>query len=280
MKQLTFYGKKTVPSKLRKDMWRPFATVVFPVPKSPTLASPKKNDPAVQDVDDELGIPQIKEFNIRKLGVFAYKKLRELRLLRDYAWRQPGEPIAVSKERREGTAEPIEPRLANRRAHKRREAKADAKERRQWLMDQRGTSVADLSTTIEQVNDYLLKHTNPLEGADRKRSDKKVREWEKVKDLAAIANSGEVAKIEKELKIWMKSSKKLAKDSRTARLGPWSLRARRAMLIRAQMAVNMVRSAGIFVEMTNSTLISVEKPLGAEGGMANEWRISTEDQTQ
>src|ERR1700760_3426435 len=144
MKQLTFYGKKTVTSKLRKDLWRPCATVVFPVPKSLTLASSREDEPVAQDIDDELGIPQINEFNNRRLGELAYKKLRELRVLRDYAWRQPGEPIAVSKERREGTAEPIEPRLANRRAHKRREAKADAKERQQWLMDQQGTSVADL----------------------------------------------------------------------------------------------------------------------------------------
>src|ERR1700759_1267418 len=167
MKQLTFYGKKTVPSEIRKDMWRPFATAVFPVPRSSTLAPHTQDDPVVQDVDDVLGLPQTKEFNIRKLGELAYKKLRELRLLRDYAWRQPGEPIAISQERREGTAEPLEPRLENRRKHKRREAKADMKERREWLMDQRATSVADLSTAIEQVNEYLLKQTNPLEGAER-----------------------------------------------------------------------------------------------------------------
>jgi Transcriptional regulation of mitochondrial recombination len=280
MKQLTFYGKKTVPAAIRKDMWRPFATIAFPVPKSLNFASHKQEDSVAQDVDDELGIPQMKEINIQKLGELAYKKLRELRLLRDYAWRKPDEPIAISKERREGTAEPLEPRLANRRAHKRREAKADAKERREWLMDQRGTSIADLSTAIEQVNDYLLKQTQPLEGVALQRSDKKVREWEKIKELAALASTGEIIRIENELNRWMGNPKKVVKDSRTAKLGPWSLRAERAMLIRAQMAVNIVRSAGIPVELSNPLPKSAGEPSDVENDGNTEMKITTKDHSQ
>jgi hypothetical protein len=53
LRQLAFYGKKTVPTKLRKDLWRPFATVTFP------------------DAAD---------------GLHAFKLLKEYRMVRDHAW--------------------------------------------------------------------------------------------------------------------------------------------------------------------------------------------------
>jgi hypothetical protein len=69
MPQLTFYGRKTVPPKIRKDHWRPMATVHF--------------------VDSEL-------------GQLAHRKLREFKFLRDYSWRDlPGSELAEKQSRQD-----------------------------------------------------------------------------------------------------------------------------------------------------------------------------------
>ncbi|KAG9969435.1 hypothetical protein KCU98_g15100, partial [Aureobasidium melanogenum] len=56
LKQLTFAGKKTLPSALRKDMWRPLLTATFPSPEQ---------------------------------GLAAFRKLRELRMLHEHNWEHP-----------------------------------------------------------------------------------------------------------------------------------------------------------------------------------------------
>ncbi|KAG9517374.1 hypothetical protein KCU93_g8812, partial [Aureobasidium melanogenum] len=56
LKQLTFAGKKTLPSALRKDMWRPLLTATFPSPSQ---------------------------------GLAAFRKLRELRMLHEHNWEHP-----------------------------------------------------------------------------------------------------------------------------------------------------------------------------------------------
>jgi hypothetical protein len=56
LKQLTFAGKKTLPSALRKDMWRPLLTATFPSPSQ---------------------------------GLSAFRKLRELRMLHEHNWEHP-----------------------------------------------------------------------------------------------------------------------------------------------------------------------------------------------
>ena len=69
MPQLTFYGRKTVPPKIRKDHWRPMATVHF--------------------VDSEL-------------GQLAHRKLREFKFLRDYSWRDlPASELAEKQSRQD-----------------------------------------------------------------------------------------------------------------------------------------------------------------------------------
>ncbi|KAF2397872.1 hypothetical protein EJ06DRAFT_550834 [Trichodelitschia bisporula] len=55
LKQLTFYGKKTVPAALRRDVWRPYAVVSLPRALQP-------------------------------VGLSTYHYLREFRTLRDYCW--------------------------------------------------------------------------------------------------------------------------------------------------------------------------------------------------
>ncbi|KAI5203170.1 hypothetical protein E4T39_04405 [Aureobasidium subglaciale] len=56
LKQLTFAGKKTLPSALRKDMWRPLLTATFPSTSQ---------------------------------GLSAFRKLRELRMLHEHNWEHP-----------------------------------------------------------------------------------------------------------------------------------------------------------------------------------------------
>ncbi|KAI4715382.1 hypothetical protein E4T48_08429 [Aureobasidium sp. EXF-10727] len=56
LKQLTFAGKKTLPSALRKDLWRPLLTATFPSPSQ---------------------------------GLAAFRKLRELRMLHEHNWEHP-----------------------------------------------------------------------------------------------------------------------------------------------------------------------------------------------
>jgi hypothetical protein len=248
MKQLTFYGKKTVPSVIRKDTWRPFATVVFPIPKLPKAISMGENNLPLEepDEDNELGLPTKQDYFITKLGQLAYKKLRELRLLRDYAWRKPGELIAVSDERRSGTAPPQEPRLANKRAHRRRESKIDWKERRQWLMDQRSTSVADLSTAIQQVNSFLQETLDAQNPEEKPLMDRKIfGEWRKVQALARRAGKGELVKVEDALRRAMDAAspnfRKKKRAVAAAKLEVKRLQARRELLVRSQLGVRWLK---------------------------------------
>ena len=53
LKQLTFYGKQTQASHIRKDLWQPFAAVTCPNPQ---------------------------------FGMNVYQRLREYRHVRDYSW--------------------------------------------------------------------------------------------------------------------------------------------------------------------------------------------------
>jgi hypothetical protein len=63
-KQLTYYGKKTVPRALRKDIWHPFATVKFPKPEQ---------------------------------GLLAIQSLREYRKIRDHCWTWKPTPQEIEK---------------------------------------------------------------------------------------------------------------------------------------------------------------------------------------
>jgi hypothetical protein len=198
------------------------------------------------DEDNELGLPTKQDYTITKLGQLAYRKLRELRLLRDYAWRKPGELIAMSEERRNGTAPPQEPRLANKRAHRRRESKLDWDERKQWLMDQRSTSVADLSTAIQQVNNFLQEKLEAHKPEDKPLMDRKIfAEWKKVQALARSAGKGELAKVEERLRKATEAAtpgfRKKPRAVRAAQLEVVRLTARRELLVRSQLAVRWLK---------------------------------------
>ena len=68
LKQLTFAGKKTLPSALRKDMWRPLFTATFPSPSQ---------------------------------GLAAFRKLRELRMLHEHNWEHPDPDARKLPEKKE-----------------------------------------------------------------------------------------------------------------------------------------------------------------------------------
>jgi hypothetical protein len=68
LKQLTFAGKKTLPSALRKDMWRPLLTATFPSPSQ---------------------------------GLAAFRKLRELRMLHEHNWEHPDPDARKLPEKKE-----------------------------------------------------------------------------------------------------------------------------------------------------------------------------------
>ena len=68
LKQLTFAGKKTLPSALRKDMWRPLLTATFPSPSQ---------------------------------GLAAFRKLRELRMLHEHNWEHPDPDARKQPEKKE-----------------------------------------------------------------------------------------------------------------------------------------------------------------------------------
>jgi hypothetical protein len=127
MPQLTFYGKKTVPSKYRKDDWRPYAAV---------------------------------QFSSRAHALIAFTQLRDLRMLRDYGWRKPGMDIV------------------NR----------TMKRRRQWLMDHRGTSVADLSTVVDKMGKLAWFFDTTI-----------YPQWRAVEALAAEAEAGALKVLKKQL---------------------------------------------------------------------------------
>ncbi|GME26300.1 hypothetical protein GTA08_BOTSDO01558 [Neofusicoccum parvum] len=77
LSQLPYAGKKTVPAKLRKDVWRPLATVTFPLPAQ---------------------------------GLSAYQKLREFRKLHELHWdnnkEYPMLPPETQKRIKEGKSAP------------------------------------------------------------------------------------------------------------------------------------------------------------------------------
>ncbi|KAF2670369.1 hypothetical protein BT63DRAFT_424305 [Microthyrium microscopicum] len=123
---LTFYGKKTVPAKIRKDNWRPYAVANFSSPDAALL---------------------------------AFTQLRELRMLRDYGWRKLG-THGPNKDKR-----------------------------KKLLMDQRGSSVCDLSTVIVKLNE-TYEYGDPED----------IAQWKAVEALAAEAEYGALSTLKRQIR--------------------------------------------------------------------------------
>jgi hypothetical protein len=177
--QLTFYGKKTVPPVTRIEIERQ--------PEPGTIVDKKlkkrlKKDPILiikAGTRNDLWKPMATvRFAEPELAELAFKKLRDLRTLREYAWKELGMRPPPKKGHK----------LTNQdtkviQVEKKKLAKKDLKN---WLMDQRGSSVVDLSTTIDQVNMHIVE-----------RRDEILKNWELIQALAKDAADGKLAQLEK-----------------------------------------------------------------------------------
>jgi len=135
LKQLPFYAKKTVPTKLRKDLWKPFATITFP-------------DAAH--------------------GLQAFKLLKEYRMVRDHSWTIATPSIPA--EGADGASQILDVNPGG---------WFTKKERAKLLMDQRATSVADLSHII-------TRNLNSTRASARERGAEiaRLKLWSKIQALA------------------------------------------------------------------------------------------------
>jgi hypothetical protein len=176
MKQLAFYGKKTKPRALRRDMWRPFASVTFP-----------------QGSEED--------------GLRAYKVLREFRLLRDYAWREiphfnpalrDGSDLRDAPDFSTGYHKIEEGNLQPKILEKVKEMLK--KKKRAWLlMDQRATSVADLAKVLQMREEWVREREAKAEKKKNGEETKHANQWAKVERLAALARSSRMDTIKQHL---------------------------------------------------------------------------------
>jgi len=176
MKQLVFYGKKTKPRALRRDMWRPFASVTFP-----------------QGSEED--------------GLRAYRVLREFRLLRDYAWReipQFNPALRDSSEFRDapkfstGYSDIEDGKLQLKKMEKVKEM--IRKKRRAWmLMDQRATSVADLAKVLQMREGWVREKEAKVKKKKDAEETKHASQWARVERLAALARGSRMETIQRHL---------------------------------------------------------------------------------
>ncbi|KAI9667351.1 MAG: hypothetical protein M1821_000166 [Bathelium mastoideum] len=141
LEQLAYFGKKTVPAKLRKDVWAPLASVTFPHTNQ---------------------------------GLDAFRKLREYRRLRDVTWDREAEGMPPEKKRR-----------------------------KQVLMDQKATSIADLAAILHRQEKF---GSESLAEAQRVRAEHDAKAVEEqrqleaeLQNLAKRARNGEIAELEAQI---------------------------------------------------------------------------------
>ena len=140
MHQLPFYGKKTRPRALRRDLWRPFASVTLPA-SQPSSAPDPRPAPGDTHYDARANTPALARDPHFADGLRVFQTLRELRTLRDYAWRGvPHMREAVLARRADG-----------RRAMMGR------------LMDQRATAVADLASALWMRSEWVARREEERE---------------------------------------------------------------------------------------------------------------------
>jgi len=227
MKQLAFYGKKTKPRALRRDMWRPFANVRFP-----------------QGSEED--------------GLRAYRVLREFRLLRDYAWREIPHFNPALRDRSEfqdapnfstGYPDIKDGELLPKKQEKVMEMLR--KKRRAWmLMDQRATSVADLAKVLQMREGWVGEREAKAKRKKDTEEKKHVNRWARVERLAALAKGSRMETIEGHLAREQERLEKFKRDNilekvaETERLVR-NLKTARNRLQRAREAVDKVNGVNI-----------------------------------
>jgi hypothetical protein len=127
LRQMVYHGKKTVPADIRRDMWIPYYSV---------------------------------HFGDARLGLRAYQLLREFSMQRQFS--PPVEMITVTKEflALKRPKDPVEAEEFDKLNNKRIGKTMEKKERARVLMDQKATSVADISAVLaiqqEEIANGLL----------------------------------------------------------------------------------------------------------------------------
>jgi hypothetical protein len=202
---LTFFGKKTVPAITRVEIARP------PPPGVELDRKQRKRlkkDPIIilkagtrRDLWQPLATVK---FARAELAEVAFRKLRDLRLLRDYTWKR------------------LELPAPNNKAHRKR-----------WLQDQLGSSVVDLSTTIDLLNRHLVQTRDTV-----------LKDWEKMQLLAETALNGGLDRLNSVIKIageTVNSEELSTVTKRTAAETILDKQAERYKMLRALKVVDLVR---------------------------------------
>ncbi|OJJ61827.1 hypothetical protein ASPSYDRAFT_85527 [Aspergillus sydowii CBS 593.65] len=164
LRQLVYHGKKTVPATLRKDMWVPYFSV---------------------------------HFNDSKVGLRAFHLLREFSLQRQLA--PPREMVTITEEflNQKRPRSPEEAKEFDEKYGDKIGWLMEKKDRARVVMDQKATSVADISAVLaiqeEEVNNGFAdgKRGYLSRGARRRR-----REARKKEEAKANQNAERIANLE------------------------------------------------------------------------------------
>ncbi|KAL4920547.1 transcriptional regulation of mitochondrial recombination-domain-containing protein [Aspergillus aurantiobrunneus] len=172
LRQLVYHGKKTVPATLRKDMWVPYYSV---------------------------------HFNDSQVGLRAYHLLREFSMQRQLS--PPREMITITEEflNQKRPRNPEEAREFDEKYNDKVGWLMEKKDRARAVMDQKATSVADISAVLaiqeEEIKDgfadgkrgYLTRGARRRRRAARKKEEAKAKEHaERVAGLEATLSTEQV----------------------------------------------------------------------------------------
>ncbi|QDS76140.1 hypothetical protein FKW77_007094 [Venturia effusa] len=204
----------------------------------------------------------------QQFGMNVYQKLREYRHVRDYQWTFRPTTKEVEETLQKAIEERRMPKFDNRLP--------TLKERGMLLMDQKASTIADLSHILEREADIARKNKKlEQERVDRAENIKRTR-WAQVERMASRARAGELEKYE----AWIKRREdaiEAAQSDRNKALGKkglMMLKIKRNELLRAKQAVDFVegrevplpqrlswnQSLSALVQSLTERLVNPEKP--------------------
>ncbi|KKK19896.1 hypothetical protein P175DRAFT_0427752 [Aspergillus ochraceoroseus IBT 24754] len=186
LRQLVYHGKKTVPAALRKDMWVPYYSV---------------------------------HFNDSKIGLRAYHLLREFAMQRQLS--PPREMITITEQflDQKRPKSPEEAEKFNEKYSDKVGWLMEKKHRARALMDQKATSVADISAVLaiqeEEIKDGFA---DGQRGYLTRTARKRRRDARKKEDAKAEEHAARVANLESTLSSAMVDYKIQETEENTAAL--------------------------------------------------------------
>jgi hypothetical protein len=123
-----------------------------------------------------------------EFGMNVYQRLREYRHVRDYSWTFRPTPEDIQEELEKAAETGKLPKFDNRLP--------TLKERAKLLMDQKASSIADLSDVIKRESSIAKSKEANEERKTREQEKKVAWRWEQIVALAEKAREGELAKYE------------------------------------------------------------------------------------